>query len=190
MKAKMIATAAAMAVMALGSMACSTASPCPQECNPAPATAEEPELVEVENTSPEEVVEVAEEPVEPFVGSFDDSVARISPDDRVGVLALAEGRNAYVGQISLAPDTEVPLHRHESEEYLFILEGGGTMTIEGEQYELAAGSMVAVPSNAEHGFVNGPRRTVAFQVFAIPDAAHRFLEWEELEGTFPPGGED
>lgn len=52
------------------------------------------------------------------------------------------------------PGEEIILHRHEYEEIYFILEGEGTMTLEGETIHLEKNLSVYVPSNALHGQIN------------------------------------
>ncbi len=118
---------------------------------------------------------------EPSVLSFIDAPRHIAPGGEISVALLAEGLNAYIGEISLAPGTEVPVHTHESEEYLFFIEGGGIMTLAGVDYEVGPGTMVTVPEGTEHGFVNGPEASVAFQIFSSPEGAQRFKEWPRAE---------
>lgn len=55
------------------------------------------------------------------------------------VWALARGRNAFVGKLELAPDGKVPEHRDPTEEYIHILEGGGTFTIDDRVFAVGAG---------------------------------------------------
>ncbi len=172
--------------------ACSSSAPIPDETMPVtePAPQATDDAATDENLDDDDNDEDPVESLDPIVRSHSEATHRTSPTGEVSITWLAEGRNAYVGTISLAPETVVPEHRHESEEYLFIQEGGGIMTIEGREYELSAGSMVAVPSNAEHRFVNGPETTVAFQVFAKPGAQNRFLEWPESQPPQLTGSED
>lgn len=177
MNATQITTIALILSLSTLSFGCSSAQPCPDESTPAA----EP--------TPDAEPDSTEDPIDPIVTTFEASKRRTSPNGETSIVWLAEGQHAYIGEISLQPDATVPLHRHDSEEYLFIQEGGGVMTIEGEEYELSPGSVVAVPSNAEHGYQNGPETTVAIQVFASPEAAQRFLEWAETD-TEPDPSQD
>ena len=118
---------------------------------------------------------------EPSVLGFNDAPRHVAPGGEISVALLAEGLNAYIGEISLAPGTEVPVHTHESEEYLFFIEGGGIMTLAGVDYEVGPGTMVTVPEGTEHGFVNGPEASVAFQIFSSPEGAQRFKEWPRAD---------
>ncbi len=170
-----VAAALIITAAALFFTACSSAPPCPDDAAPeAPAeeaTAEATATAEVEPP----------EPIDPIVDTFDEASHRVAPDGSTSVVWLAEGNNAYVGQITLQPEAEVPAHRHDAEEYLFIKEGGGLLTIEDEEFELGPGTIVAIPQNAEHSYINGPEETTAFQVFSSPEGAARFLEWPEKE---------
>lgn len=178
--AKRVVVAAALG---LALSACASASPCPCEGEHEQArSAEAKASAGDESAQRDEVDDVeAAEAMEPIVGSREEATRRVAPNDEAAIVWLAEGENAYVGEMTLAPGAAVPTHHHGSEEYLFIQEGGGVLTIEGDDHELTAGTVVAVPSNSEHSYVNGEKTTVAVQVFADPEGAQRFLEWEESE---------
>lgn len=46
-------------------------------------------------------------------------------------------------------------HRHPYEETFVILSGSATFTVEGEEIEAGAGTILVVPAGAVHGFVAG-----------------------------------
>lgn len=125
------------------------------------------------------------DPAEKVVVSKDDATSRISPDEDVSIVWLAEGNNAYVGELRIKAGAEVPDHDHESEEYLYVKQGGGVLTLDGEDHDLSEGTAVLIPEGAEHSFVNGDEMTVALQVFSSPDGAQRYLDWEEGELAEP-----
>ncbi len=157
-------------------------------CSTTPSTPDEAPVSPAQQSSQPQAVEAVDKPasdVDPAVQSVEDATHRVSPDERTTIAWLAEGANAYLGKISLAPETEVPLHTHESEEYLYILEGGGVMTIDGKEYDLGPGMAVAVPAGVEHGFVNGSEPTVAVQFFADSEGAQRFLQWSKVDTVEP-----
>lgn len=100
------------------------------------------------------------------------------------VRTMAQGHNAWLGVLHLSPAAKVPLHRDLSEEYLFVLEGGGTLWIDGEEHALAQGSAVFMPAGAEVRFENGPDPTTVIQVFAGPESAEKYASWaEDPSGT-------
>ena len=71
-------------------------------------------------------------------------------------------------------------HRHEQPELYFIAEGSGVLTIEGIERDVAAGSAVFIPGNAEHGIRNdGDSVLRIFYVFptgCFADVIYRFTE--------------
>lgn len=48
------------------------------------------------------------------------------------------------------PGKEIPLHRHEVEEGLYVLEGSGAVAIGGEERPIAAGSFCVMPAREYH----------------------------------------
>ena len=72
------------------------------------------------------------------------------------------------------------LHRHEPAEIYFIIEGKGILTIDGVETEVAAGTTVFIPGNAEHGVRNELdallRLFYVFPTDAFADVVYRFPE--------------
>ena len=101
----------------------------------------------------------------------------ISPSGKASVSHLARGRNAYVGLLRMDSGGSVPTHRDATEEYIHILEGSGTMTIDGSVYEVAAGTTIYMPADAEVSFQNGESELAAIQVFAGPEPAAKYEAW-------------
>lgn len=71
-------------------------------------------------------------------------------------------------------------HRHSHAEIYHILEGAGTVTIEGVDHHVKAGDTVFIPGDAEHGVVNhGDPQLRLFYCFAadrFSDVVYRFAE--------------
>jgi mannose-6-phosphate isomerase-like protein (cupin superfamily) len=67
-------------------------------------------------------------------------VVHSSPGLEIGVYVL----------VAPEPDRQAP---HEDDEVYFVLEGRGTLEVEGERVELREGHAVFVPAGAEHRFV-------------------------------------
>jgi quercetin dioxygenase-like cupin family protein len=59
-----------------------------------------------------------------------------SPSGSARIKLLARGENAFVGMLRMEAGAVVPEHQDATEEYIVIIEGGGTITIDGKQYEL------------------------------------------------------
>ena len=94
---------------------------------------------------------------------------------------LARGQNAYLGQLWIAPNAGVPLHRDPTEEYLYVLEGGGELTMNSVVYSLKKGTAVFMPAGAEVTFKNGAAPTVVLQIFAGPQSADKYQSWKNAD---------
>ena len=94
---------------------------------------------------------------------------------------LAEGRGGYeivhkspgleLGVYVLVapePDRQQP---HEDDEVYVVLEGRGTLEIEGQTVELKEGQAAFVPAGAEHRFV-GYEQLSVLVIFAQPNKPH------------------
>ncbi len=110
-----------------------------------------------------------------------DSVAKLlSPSGAGSVRVLARGDNAFVARLRLAANAKIPVHRDASEETIYVLEGSGTMTIDGREYTVRPGTAIFMPAGAEVSFVNGPSDLVALQVFADPTSASKYDSWRGI----------
>ncbi|MCC7104424.1 MAG: cupin domain-containing protein [Chloroflexi bacterium] len=64
-------------------------------------------------------------------------------------------RNASTtGTTSFPPGMAIPLHTHNVEEQVLILEGEATCEIDGKLFELVAGDFTWVPAGTPHRFIN------------------------------------
>lgn len=96
------------------------------------------------------------------------------------IFLLARGDQAFLGKLEMAPGGEVPEHRDATEEYIHILEGGGTFTIDDRTYAVGPGTTIYMPPNAKVSFKNGDAKLVAIQVFADPDPAAKYDAWQSV----------
>jgi len=106
-------------------------------------------------------------------------VTRVAPNGTAKVTVLAQGNNAFVARLEMDGHAEVPQHRDSTEEYIVVLEGGGTLLMDGKPHQLQKGSAVFMPANAEVSFANGPETMVAIQVFAGPEPAAKYDAWKK-----------
>ena len=97
--------------------------------------------------------------------------------DDVTVSILARGEEAFLARLEMPAGGKVPLHRDATEEYIHVLEGGGTITVDGAAHEITAGDTVYMPANAEVTFQGGDTPLVAIQVFAGPEPAAKYGGW-------------
>ena len=56
----------------------------------------------------------------------------------------------------MAPGATIGEHRHEGdEEIYYVLEGRGTMTLDGERFEIGPGDLAVTPAGHTHALENG-----------------------------------
>jgi mannose-6-phosphate isomerase-like protein (cupin superfamily) len=88
-----------------------------------------------------------------------------TPDFTAGVTHLEAG--GWLGH-----------HRHAPSEIYYVLSGEGTVTIDGAEHAVGAGTAAYIPSNSEHGIRNsGGSPLRFFYVFAVGS-------FEEIEYRF------
>ncbi|PRQ00583.1 hypothetical protein ENSA7_60780 [Enhygromyxa salina] len=104
-----------------------------------------------------------------------------APNGKATVAHLALGQNAYLGRLRMDAGAAVPVHRDPTEEYIHVLEGTGTMTIDGETHAIAPGTTIYMPANAEVSYQNGDQEMVALQVFAGPEPVAKYQAWTPAE---------
>ena len=126
--------------------------------------------------------------LKPVVISESD-VARDSWDDTIkGVLGFrtlfSAGTTATqaltAGVADLNAGGWLGLHRHTPAEIYYIVQGHGTVTLDGADYPVSAGTAVYIPGGTEHGIRNtGPtplRFFYAFAVDSFDDVTYRFSD--------------
>ncbi|MFT4622782.1 MAG: quercetin dioxygenase-like cupin family protein [Myxococcota bacterium] len=102
---------------------------------------------------------------------------RVAPSGTAKVYLLARGENAFIGRLELDAGAAVPEHRDPTEEFIHVLQGTGTLTMNGVPHVLGPGATVYMPANAEVSYANGPERMIAVQVFAGPGPADKYDAW-------------
>jgi HTH-type transcriptional regulator, repressor for puuD len=73
----------------------------------------------------------------------------------------AEGNRVTTGMTVFAPGTAIPLHTHNVEESVLVLEGEAAAVVGQDSFELEAGDATWVPAGVPHRFANrgqGPMR--------------------------------
>lgn len=101
----------------------------------------------------------------------------VAPHGKARVQHLARGDNAYLGRLEMVAGAAVPQHRDQTEEYIHILEGSGTITIDGKTEPVKAGTTIYMPAHAQVSFENGDAKLVGLQVFAGPAPADKYQTW-------------
>ena len=113
------------------------------------------------------------------VVALDAAPTAVAPSGKATIQHLARGNNAYVGKLTMAGGGKVPLHRDATEEYIHVLAGSGTLSIDGVEHALAAGVTVYMPAIGEVTYSNGPDELQALQVFAGPAPAAKYDGWSK-----------
>jgi quercetin dioxygenase-like cupin family protein len=105
---------------------------------------------------------------------------KTAPHGKASVRLLSEGaESAFVGILSIEPGITIPVHRDESEEFIYMLEGGGTISIDGVESPVGPGDFVFMPANAEVSFsATDSTITKALQIFAPPESAAKYDGWQ------------
>lgn len=103
---------------------------------------------------------------------------RTAAHGKAWVTPWVQGENAWLGRLELAAGAKVPVHRDPTEEYIHVLSGHGTMTIDGEVTKVGPGDTIFMPAGAEVSFENGRESLSAVQVFAGPGPAAKYDGWQ------------
>jgi mannose-6-phosphate isomerase-like protein (cupin superfamily) len=85
--------------------------------------------------------------------AFDIRAAQERLRERGGYEVIHESAGLEIGVYVLVapePDRQQP---HDDDEVYVVLEGRGTLEVEGKHYELTEGESVFVPAGAEHRFI-------------------------------------
>ena len=128
------------------------------------------------------VAEEGDQTFEPKVIHRTDAPKRQVGKGQAVATLLAQGKNAYVGRLEIAPGAGVPEHRDPTEEYIYFLFGGGTMHVDGKKYEVRPGHLVYMPANAKVSYENGDETTKVLQFFAGPEPAKKYDDWKVVKG--------
>lgn len=72
-------------------------------------------------------------------------------------IEFAENVEVVMSRVAVPAGTTLPLHYHPGQEFLYILEGSGTLHLrDGDDVALTAGDHFMVPYKAVHTFTGGP----------------------------------
>jgi len=81
---------------------------------------------------------------------------------------IISGERITLSFASAEPNAPLPPHRHENEQMLIVLEGAIDFVIEGKQYHVEKGDVIALPSNTEHGAYFTEKGARVIDVFSPP----------------------
>jgi quercetin dioxygenase-like cupin family protein len=77
-------------------------------------------------------------------------------------MAIMAGRedgvpNFAMRHFQVEPNGHAPHHSHDYEHEVYVVEGGGTVLLEGKEHPIKAGDVVYVPADEEHQFRAGDK---------------------------------
>ncbi len=88
-------------------------------------------------------------------------------------------KNQSLAEASLPSGRATDRHYHKlSEEFYFILEGQGSMEIDGETRPVAPGDAILIPQNAWHQITAGDGTTLRFLCCCAPPYSHEDTYFE------------
>ncbi|RMG20772.1 MAG: cupin domain-containing protein [Deltaproteobacteria bacterium] len=116
-------------------------------------------------------------PIAATVVPLSEAETRIAPSGKAKITFLARGLNAFLGLLEMEAGAKVPEHRDSTEEYIHVLEGDGTIVIDGVMYAVEPGTTIFMPANAKVSFQGGEHPLKALQVFAGPEPAAKYDRW-------------
>ncbi len=70
--------------------------------------------------------------------------------------------NFALRHFTVAPGGHSPRHSHDYEHEVFIVDGEGTLFLDGATHPIGAGDVVYVPANEEHQFKSTPTSPLRF----------------------------
>jgi len=148
-------------------LACGGSAECPETSDSAQAASagDEAPPTASEDSPPAEVRALA------------DAERRAAPPGTATIAFLARGSNAFLARLEMEPGAAVPEHQDADEEYIHVLEGHGTIWIDGVESEVTPGATIFMPAGATVRYQNGDTRMVALQVFAGPASAAKYDRW-------------
>ena len=106
---------------------------------------------------------------------------KIAKSGKARMTELSRGKNAFIARLEMDPFAKVPEHQDPTEEYIHILQGSGTIYINGKPHPIGPGATVYMPANAKVKFENGPESLIAIQVFSGPQPADKYDAWKGCE---------
>jgi quercetin dioxygenase-like cupin family protein len=115
------------------------------------------------------------------VVSTADAPVRVAPSGKARVQIFTPPdpeRKSFLGLLTLDPGANVPLHRDESEELIYVLEGGGQIWIDGRLYPLKPGDAAVMPPGSEVRFEGGATVTKVLQIFVPATSARKYIRWK------------
>jgi quercetin dioxygenase-like cupin family protein len=104
------------------------------------------------------------------------------PEDNIKTRFLL-GEGVLVSFIEVPAGTVFPVHSHDAEQILIILEGEEHHEINGDKFIMRAGDVAVHPPGVIHGGHPGPNGYKGIDIFTPPRKSH--VQLMEEQGTLP-----
>lgn len=119
---------------------------------------------------------------------------RVHPAGGAEVVRLRRGADGALSKVRFDAGFVVAPHRHEVErETIYVLSGGGTMTLDGDDggaaatpHEIRAGDFVDVAPGRRHAFVAGPAGCEVLQLYLPGGPDAKYDGWVAKGGAGRP----
>jgi quercetin dioxygenase-like cupin family protein len=92
----------------------------------------------------------------PFIRNKDVQTEQMYPlVERKELIGRKTGAAAItMGEITIHPGGEIPLHSHKVEDVVFLREGQGEIYLDGEPFKIAAPMSILIPAGVKHKVIN------------------------------------
>jgi len=112
---------------------------------------------------------------EPYA-SQEEFSKRVTHYADVPVVELVPGVKAHIVSAeritvafgTLAPGICAPVHHHEHEQIMAVVDGECDFILEGKLYPMKKGDVIIVPSNMEHGAYSSDKGCQVMEIFSPP----------------------
>lgn len=86
-------------------------------------------------------------------------------------------KQLFMSVLTLPPSGKVPEHRDPTEEYLYVLEGSGTLWIDDKEFLVKPESVIYMPAGAKVRFQGSDKPVRVLQVFAPSGPEKKYDSW-------------
>lgn len=97
----------------------------------------------------------------------------------IPLVTRSTGARDFINGITIfEPNAAIPLHAHNCDESVLLLEGNAIAEIDGVQHEVTAGDVSFIPANIPHRFINrsGTEGMKILWTYASVDATRTLVE--------------
>ena len=70
--------------------------------------------------------------------------------------------------VTMEPNAQVPIHHHEAEQIMIVVDGACDQIADGKLYHLEKGDVFIAPSNSEHGLYVSEKGCQTIEAFSPP----------------------